>query len=230
MDSIELGEVGDVRGRTLLHLQCHFGLDTLSWAREGAVVTGVDFSEESIRLARELTEKSRLEATFIQSNIYDLPDVLDEVFDIVFTSYGVLCWLNDLNRWAEVIARFLKPGGLFYIIDYHPLAWIFDSDAEDDFHLRYSYFHSNEPLSFEVDGSYTGDKIEPISDYEWAHGIGDIVTSIARAGLRIHFLHEFPMTTFQQFPFLKKHDDGYWYYEHSETQIPLMFSIRATKE
>ena len=232
LNSIELEELGDVKGKTLLHLQCHFGLDTLSWARQGAKVTGVDFSGEAIRLARELTEKTRLDATFIQSNVYDLPEVLDEEFDIVFTSYGVHCWLNDLYRWARIVSHFLKPGGKFYIADFHPFIGVFDWDATDDFKLEYNYFHEPEPKEFSVDGSYAESdvKIEPVVDYEWWHGMGVVITAIAKAGLRIHFLHEFPKSSFQRFPFLKQREDGYWYYDNPKIQLPLTYSLMATKE
>lgn len=229
LNSIELEELGDVAGKSLLHLQCHFGLDTLSWARDGARVTGVDFSEEAIKLARELAEGTGLDARFIQANIYHLPEVLDEQFDIVFTSYGVLCWLNDVNHWAEIVAHFLKPGGTFYIAEFHPVLWMFDNEAEDDFHLICSYFHKPEPYEYHVDGSYTGAKIEPQFDYEWAHGMGDVISAIAAAGLLIEFLHEFPISPFQAFPFMKRGLDGYWRYEHAEIQVPLVYSIRARK-
>src|SRR5919206_2445351 len=129
LKDIELAEVGDVRGRSLLHLQCHFGQDTLSWARLGAEVTGVDFSTEAIRLARALNEELHIPARFIQSNIYALPDVLDERFDIVFTSYGVLAWLPDLDAWGEIVARYLKPGGFFYIVENHPLTGMVSDDC-----------------------------------------------------------------------------------------------------
>ena len=120
LNSIELEEVGTVRGKTFLHLQTHFGLDALSWAREGAIVTGVDFSSDGIAISRDLAKKANIDARFIEANIYDLPDVLDEKFDIVYTSYGVLVWLPDLKRWAEIVAHFLKPGGTFYIVEFHP--------------------------------------------------------------------------------------------------------------
>ncbi|RDE11490.1 MAG: SAM-dependent methyltransferase, partial [Candidatus Thorarchaeota archaeon] len=137
---IELQELGEVKGKTLLHLQCQFGLDTLSWARKGATVTGVDFSGASIQLARRLSRQTRLKAKFIQSNIYDLPNALHEEFDIVFTSYGVLCWLPDLRKWAEIISRFLKSKGVFYIAEFHPLMWVFDWDSPDGFRMKRSYF------------------------------------------------------------------------------------------
>ncbi|MFW9845493.1 MAG: class I SAM-dependent methyltransferase [Candidatus Thorarchaeota archaeon] len=228
LNSIELEELGDVKRKTLLHLQCHFGLDTLSWAREGAIVTGVDFSGEAINLARGLAEATTIDASFIQSNVYSLPDVLDSKFDIVFTSYGVHCWLNDLERWARIVSHFLKPGGTFYIAEFHPLLWMFDWDATDDFKLKRSYFHSEEPHEFDVDGSYGSSQIEPQKDYEWAHGMGKVISAIVSAGLQIEFMHEFPKSPFQQFPFLKQKDDGYWYYENPDVQLPLVYSIRAS--
>jgi 2-polyprenyl-3-methyl-5-hydroxy-6-metoxy-1,4-benzoquinol methylase len=126
LHSIEKEELGDVAGKSLLHLQCHFGLDTLSWAALGATVTGVDFSEKSIALARSLSAEIGIPATFVHSNVYDLPDNLSGQFDIVFTSYGVLWWLPDIPGWAKVIAHFLKPGGTFLVVDSHPMASVFD--------------------------------------------------------------------------------------------------------
>jgi SAM-dependent methyltransferase len=232
LNSIELEELGDVRGKSLLHLQCHFGLDTLSWAREGAEVTGVDFSGEGVSIARDLAKKAKIDARFIKSNIYDLPDVLDEKFDIVYTSYGVLVWLHDLKRWAEIVAHFLKPGGTFYIAEMHRFLWIWDNEDADDFKLVRSYFPLDGPYEFDVDGSYaeSDKKFEPQVDYEWAHNLGEVVSSIAAAGLRIQFLHEFNKCPFQMFPFFKKRDDGYYYYDHPEIQLPLVFSIKATKD
>ena len=126
LKSIELEELGDVSGRSLLHLQCHFGLDTMSWARLGARVTGVDFSDRAISLAQELSKELGIEADFVCSDVYDLRSILDKQFDIVFTSYGILCWLPDLRRWAEVIAHFLRPGGTFYMVEGHPFVDVFD--------------------------------------------------------------------------------------------------------
>jgi len=232
LNTIELEEVGDVKGRSLLHLQCHFGLDTLSWAREGAVVTGVDFSEVAIQLARNLAVETGEEATFIQSNIYNLPEVLNEKFDIVFTSYGVHCWLNDLKRWAELVAHFVKPGGIFYIAEFHPLLWIFDWDAKDDFKIVRGYFHSPTPCKFDVEGSYADDvtKFEAQSDYEWAHSMADVVNAILTSGLRIEFLHEFAKTPFKSFSFLKQAEDGYWIYDNPDVQLPLVYSLKAVKD
>lgn len=138
-----LNEVGGVQGKSLLHLQCHFGLDSLAWARQGAKVTGADFSPQAIEAARELAERANLPAKFVCSDIYDLPKHLEGSFDIVFTSIGVLCWLKDLNTWAKVIAHFLKPNGFFYIMDGHPLLYTFDDEGQWRFTL--SYFHHPAP-------------------------------------------------------------------------------------
>ena len=142
LNPLEMEELGNVAGKTLLHLQCHFGLDSLSWARLGASVTGVDFSDQAIALARSLSQEVGLEAEFVCSDIYELPQVLAGQFDIVYTSYGVLAWLPDLKNWAAVIAHFLKPGGVFFIAEFHPFAMVFDnSETATGLRIQYPYFH-----------------------------------------------------------------------------------------
>ena len=154
LHSIELEELGDVSDKSLLHLQCHFGLDTLSWAIQGARVTGADYSKEAITLARSLASDQRIDARFVVSNIYDLPNVLDERYDIVFTSYGVLMWLPELGPWAEVVSRFLKAGGTFYMVEFHPFAYVFyDGEDVNDLVVHYPYFHTTNPKKFEPDGT-----------------------------------------------------------------------------
>ena len=150
---IELAGVGDVRGRSLLHLQCHFGLDTLAWAGRGAIVTGVDFSEPAIVAARALAAELGIDARFVVSDVYALPDRLAGEYDIVFTSHGVLSWLPDLAGWARVVARFLKPGGAFFVVDTHPFAYVFDDERTDsELRVRYPYFPRPEPLREEKTG------------------------------------------------------------------------------
>ena len=162
-----LTEVGDVSGLSLLHLQCHFGLDSLAWVREGAEVTGVDFSPAAIRAARQLSEQACLPATFLCSDIYDLPNNLDGRYDIVFTSIGVLCWLKELDTWASIIAHYLKPGGFFYIMDAHPLLYTFDDEGEWRFILP--YFHNAAPYVWDGENA---DYMDPsyktnAPTYEW---------------------------------------------------------------
>lgn len=226
---IELEEMGDVSGKSLLHLQCHFGMDTLSWARLGTRVTGVDFSDKSIDLAHSLSEELGIEADFVCCNIYDLPERLSGKFDIVYTSGGVLCWLPDLKRWAEIIYHFLKPGGFFYILEGHPFSCIFDDspDATEP-KVRYSYFHAPEPAAWEPEGDYAEpDAVVTHGSYEWTHSMGDITNSLIYAGLRIEFLHEFPMIYFKCYPFMEQDDDGLWRIKGDK--IPLIFTLKATK-
>ena len=229
---VELAELGDVRGKTLLHLQCHFGLDTLSWARAGAIVTGVDFAPQAIATARQLAAELGIAARFVESNLYDLPQNLQGQFDIVFTSYGVLTWLPDLAEWARIAASSVRPGGTFYLIDGHPMGNTFD-DSPETLALtpRYPYFTSETPLQFEEqDGSYaTNAKLTNKRTVEFAHDLGEIVTSLIEAGLQIEFLHEFPFAAYQALPGMTKGSDGFWRLPGAESQVPFLFSVRATK-
>ena len=225
---IEREELGDVEGKSLLHLQCHFGLDTLSWAGLGALVTGIDFSAKSITLARSLSQKLGVPATFVHSDIYDLLSNLTGQFDIVFTSHGVLWWLPDIAAWAKVVSHFLKPGGTFLVVDSHPFAAIFDNDHPTDLTVKYPYFPSPEPLRFEVQGSYAAaDPDYEGVEYGWTHSMSEYVTSLFEAGLQIESLREFPFLSWQMFPFMEKGTDGYWRLPGHIAEIPLMFSLRA---
>jgi SAM-dependent methyltransferase len=227
-------EVGEVTGKDLLHLQCHFGLDTLAWARRGARVTGVDFSERAITLARSLAADSGLEARFVQSDVLELDQVLDGDFEVVFTSFGVLWWLPDLTRWARIAARFVRPGGMLYLAEFHPFSQVMDDGEAASPTLFYPYFPSPEPLACPVEGSYADRdaKVEQPVEYGWSHSIGEIVTVLAQAGLRIEFLHEFPYTLFRAMPFLVESKDGpgAWRLPQPwDGKLPLMFSLKATK-
>ena len=232
LGNIEREEVGDVSGKSLLHLQCHFGMDTLSWARLGANVTGADFSDEAIALARSLSQELDISARFIQANIYDLPDILDEQFDIVFTSQGALPWLPDIERWGQIVARYLKPGGTFYIIEGHPFVLLFDdAPGITTYQIGYRYFQGPEPLKFEGGGSDYADQSARLThpSYEWIHSLGSIVTALSSAGLHLEFLHEFPFCAWQALPFLEEGADGWWRAPEGMIPIPMTFSIKATK-
>jgi len=163
---IEHAKLTDVAGRSLLHLQCHFGLDTLSWARKGALVTGVDFSDRSIALARSLSAELDIPATFVCSDIEHLPEVLSGQFEIVFSSYGVLPWLRDLRHWAEVIAHFLAPNGIFYLVDDHPFMRTLRTNEAGELTVANPYFFSDEPSKIEARGSYAalGDEQMPLRE------------------------------------------------------------------
>lgn len=229
--SIELTELGDVAGKTLLHLQCHFGMDTLAWARRGAVVTGVDFSPRAIDLARSLREELSIPADFYCSDIYDLPTLLSGQFDIVFTSYGVLHGLPDLARWGQVIARYVKPGGIFYIVEDHPFFRVFRGKPDGEFKAERIYFFKPEPQRIETTGSYATDNQGSANvAYIWDHSLGEVVNSLITAGLQIEFLHEFPFAARAKFPFMVQGDDGWWRLPpHQHGTIPFLFSLQARR-
>jgi ubiquinone/menaquinone biosynthesis C-methylase UbiE len=232
----EIATLGDVTGKRLLHLQCHFGLDTLSWARLGAMVTGVDFSPASIRLARELAADIGVrDARFIESNIYQLPVRLGDEFDIVYTSRGVLGWLPDIRGWARVVARFVKPGGRFYISEVHPVLQVFENEGVSprELRLQYPYWEHGDPLVFDVHGSYadrTADLGTELKEHGWDHGLGEIVTALIDAGLRIDRLEEQPFLEWAA-DFLVESEPGSGRYVLPEGpgELPLMFSLLASK-
>ncbi|MBI4727672.1 class I SAM-dependent methyltransferase [candidate division TA06 bacterium] len=231
LDPIEIEELGHVKGKLILHLQCQFGQDAISLARKGAVVTGVDFSEKAIALAKSLSAELNVPADFVCCNIYDLPQRLDKEFDIVFTSGGVLCWLPDLTKWAQLINRVLKPGGFFYIREFHPVAAVFSNDSADtELKARYSYFHQDQPQKWDDCYAYADhSKKTKNPSYEWQHPLADVVSSLLAAGLRIEFLHEFSHCSYDCFPFLEKGADGRWRFPGGKDLIPLMFSLKALK-
>jgi len=228
---VEIEEVGDVTGKALLHLQCHFGLDSLSWARRGAKVTGVDFSDKAISFAKNLSNEIEVNADFICSNICELDKQLKGDFDIVYTSYGVLAWLPDIAEWARIVSHFVKPGGFFYIVEFHPFSHVFADENVQDLKVHYPYFQGKQPLYFPPGPTYA-DKNSHLENpsYEWQHTIGDIVTSLIDHGLSIKFLHEFPFSVYEGLPFLVKGDDGLWYLPDGREDIPLLFSLKAHKE
>jgi SAM-dependent methyltransferase len=230
LHSIELSELGDVAGKSLLHLQCHFGMDTLAWARRGAVVTGIDISPKSIALAQSLSRELEVPARFICSNIYDLAASLASEFDIVFTSYGVLHWLSDLERWAEIIARFLKPHGVFYIVDDHPFFRALTTNDKQELLVSNAYFPSKTPDRVEMAGSYATEAIgEKRTFFIWNHPLGELIDSIMGAGLTIEYLREFPYAARAKFPFMEQGADGWWRLPERFKPIPFLFSLRAHK-
>jgi len=231
LDSLELELVGDVNGQTLLHLQCHFGLSTLSWARLGAVATGVDFSPAAITAANELSRKSGIHARFVESNIYNISSTLDDEYDIVFASYGVLCWLPDLKEWAKEITHCMKKGGRFHLVEYHPLMTSLDSGEGKDVVLRNSYFNEGVEI-FEAEGSYaTPDSSIKNSTFEWSHSIGEVITALIGAGLNIDNFAEYPYATDGGFvSYLRKSEDGRWRVPDHKWGVPLSYSLSASKK
>lgn len=231
LDPLVLGVVGDVAGKRLLHLQCHFGLDTLRLARMGAEVTGVDFSANAIAHARDLAERVGIDARFVESDVRTLPvEVKPDFFDVVFTSHGAISWLPDLRPWAESVATRLAPGGTVHVVDMHPTLWIFDDEgAESGLRVRYGYFDRS-PLPWQETGSYAAPDadFEGVS-YSWQHTFEEIVGVLVEAGLSIRSLKEYERIAWQHMPWMERDADGMWRLPEGTGDIPLMFSISATK-
>jgi SAM-dependent methyltransferase len=231
LDSVVLELLGDVSGKSVLHLQCHFGMDTIRLAWMGATATGADFSATAIRTARSLAAELDTEATFVESNIYDLPQNLDGRFDVVLTSHGVLGWLPDIRGWAQVVSHFLKPGGRFVIVEGHPATWVLDDEDPDGLTIRYPYFVTGEPLSFEQDGSYAdaGATLTHKRTNNWNHPLGEVITALIDAGLTIEHVGEYPFCSWQMVPVMYQDAEGWWRLPDGLPSLPFLFSIRATK-
>lgn len=231
LDSVVRDVVGDVSGARLLHLQCHFGLDSLRLALMGAEVTGVDFSPAAIAAASDLSERAGIPATFVESDVCDLSaEVPAESFDVAFTSYGTITWLPDLRPWAEGIASRLVAGGRLHVIDLHPTLWMFDEEvAEPPMAVRYPYF-GREAIRWEEHGSYA----VPDADYQgesfsWQHTFEEIVGSLLSAGLAVESLREYPKIAWRHAPFMVQDAEGMWVLPPGACGIPLMFSVTARK-
>lgn len=222
LKDIELAELSDVSGKSLLHLQCHFGLDTLSWARLGARVTGVDLSTTAINYARELSEQSAQHAEFICTDVYSFGENSHAQYDIVFTSYGALCWLPDINRWAKVVADHLKAGGTFFIAEFHPYY---------DLHVGYNYFHQDEP-DIEQQGTYTENTdANEHTLMTWAHPLGDVISALINAGIEIKQLKEYPYSPYNCFDGMKEEEPGKFIIRSKDgNPIPLVYSITGIKK
>jgi SAM-dependent methyltransferase len=226
----EVAELGPVHERSLVHLQCHFGLDSLGWARRGARVTGLDFSQPAIDAATGLAAELGLDAEFVCADVYDALHALGgRRFEIVYTGQGALNWLPDLERWAATVAGLLEPGGVLYLSEFHPVTWGF---GDDDLTLEYDYFPDPAGATFEESGTYAdlGAKTVHNRTTEWPHPLGDIVSAVIAAGLRLEFLHEQDYTLFPRWPFLEKHGFDEFRFPAGQPRLPLMFSLRAVRE
>ncbi|MBO6515282.1 MAG: class I SAM-dependent methyltransferase [Bacteroidia bacterium] len=226
LNSIELDLLGDIQGKRILHLQCHFGQDSMSMARMGAHVTGVDLSNRSVAKAQELADQLELDCRFICCNVYDLPKHLDEEFDIVFTSYGTIVWLPDLDKWASIVSRFLKPGGSFFYVDFHPLVYTMDDDMKG---IHYPYFNEG-PIVEEEQGTYA-DESAPITSTSvtWNHPLSDIVTNLMRHDLSIQSLQEFDYSPYNCFRNLKEEEPGKYRMVHHGKKLPMVLALGTQK-
>jgi len=227
LNQYEITALGDVIGKSILHLQCHFGQDTLSWARLGAHCTGVDISDEGIAFAKALSQKINVPADFVCCNVLDTSKHVEETFDIVFTSYGTIGWLPDLKPWGKMIAERLKPGGTFYIIDFHPIVWMFDY-TNDTPKLQYGY-HQDEVIYEEYEGTYADNKSKMVSkEYGWNHGIAEVVTALVHSGLRVASLQEYDASPYDVLPNLILQENGL--YVTKDRLYPLLFELKMTKD
>jgi SAM-dependent methyltransferase len=235
---VEVEEMGDVRGQRLLHLQCHFGIDTLSWARRGARVTGVDFSPAGVEFARRLAAETGLEAEFLCSNLYELAQLTERRrFDVVYTSYGAINWLPDLAPWGALIARHLEPGGYFYIVEAHPTSRMFPLDEDmpkaGSFRPYFPYFHDAAGLRWPGGPDYADpNALHETGTHEWQHSLSDILGALIGAGLQIEWLHEFPYCSWPVVAgceLVERFSSSHGYYARPGSNLPLMFSVRARK-
>ncbi|WP_158847405.1 class I SAM-dependent methyltransferase [Algibacter sp. L1A34] len=222
----ELEALGDVKGKLLLHLQCHFGQDTLSWSRLGAKCTGVDLSDEGIKLAKSLNKELKLDAEFLCCNVLETSQYIKEEFDIVFTSYGVIGWLPDLKPWGKMIAERLKQGGTFFMAEFHPIVWMFDYLNEKPI-ITYGYMQ-DEVIYEEYEGTYANQESTITSkEYGWNHGLGEVISALTEAGLRIDYLTEHNESPYNVLPNLTKTDNGM--FVTNDKLYPLIFTLKATK-
>ncbi|MCS5736123.1 class I SAM-dependent methyltransferase [Herbiconiux daphne] len=227
--------LGDIRGLRAVHLQCHIGTDTLSLARLGARVTGLDFSPVAIDEARILIAECGLTdaADFVVSDVYDSPSVLEPgTFDLVYTGIGALCWLPKVDEWARVVAALLKPGGRLFIREGHPILWSMDETLSDDLHLRFPYFEQQTPLEWDDDSTYvaTDRPLTATKTYEWNHGLGEIMTALLDAGLTLTMLVEHDSVPWQALPGqMIERADGEFALDELAGVAPLSYTIQAVK-
>lgn len=223
---IELAQIGEVKGKKILHLQCHFGMDTLSLSRMGAQVTGVDFSENAIEMARKLNEELALDAQFVCCNVYDLPQHLNGQFDLVFTSYGVVGWLDDLTAWGHIVASFLKPGGVFHLIEFHPVVWMLDNDFQK---ITYSYFNTA-PIIEEEEGTYA-DRNAAIKEQSvsFNHSLAEVMNALIRNGLSITGFEEYDYSPYPCFNRIAALGENRYQIEGLEGKLPMVYSLKAAK-
>ncbi|MEM9051138.1 MAG: class I SAM-dependent methyltransferase [Bacteroidota bacterium] len=228
LNEIESAFLGDVKEKSILHLQCHFGQDTLSLQRLGARCVGVDLSEKAIEKARSLNDKLGLDARFVACDVFDSPNHLDEKFDVVFTSYGTIGWLPDLDRWAEVIHHFLKPGGKLIFAEFHPVVWMFDDDFQS---IKYRYLKSD-PIIEEEEGTYADREASEVEGktITWNHGLSEVVTALLKVGLSVESLLEYDYSPYNCFRHTVEFEPGKFRIAQLEDKIPMVYSVVATKD
>jgi SAM-dependent methyltransferase len=230
----DLPRLGDIAGLRGVHLQCHIGTDTVSLARLGATMTGLDFSAPAVAAARELASETWADATFVQADLYAAPEVLGRGgFGLVYTGIGALCWLPDIRRWADVVGALLRPGGRLFIREGHPMLWSLDDERDDDLLVvRYPYFQQAEPLVLDLGGTYveTDAVFEHNVTHEWNHGLGEIITALLDAGLAITGFAEHDSVPWNALPGkMEQIAGGEWRLADNPARLPHSYTIQAVK-
>lgn len=232
--TFDRARLGDLDGVRAVHLQCHIGTDTLSLARLGADIVGLDFSSASIEAARELVARTGDPVSFVEANVYDAASVLEPAsFDLVYTGIGALCWLPSIERWAAVVAALLRPGGRLFLREVHPVLWSVDEGRTDALTLGFPYFEQSEPLRWDDDVTYveTARPLTATVTYEWNHGLGEIVTALLGQGLRLTMLIEHDSVPWNAVPGqMVERPDGEWALSAEPSPAPLSYTLQAVRE
>lgn len=218
----DMQQLGDVKGKSILHLQCHFGQDSLSLARLGAKVTGVDFSDKAISKAKELNSQLGLDAEFICCDVYETLKHISQQYDIVYTSYGTIGWLPDLDKWVNVIAKALKPNGKFVFFEFHPVVWMYDDNFNEVF---YNYFKS-EPIKEEYSGTYADKDSEIVNKtISWNHSLSEVFQALLKLNISIEHFEEFDYSNYNCFNDMEEFETGKYRIQKFENKIPMMYAI-----
>lgn len=227
LKDIELSLLGDIKGKSILHLQCHFGQDSISLSRMGAKVTGIDLSDKAIEKAKEFAQQANVDTQFICCNIFDLPNHLDKQYDIVFTSYGTIGWLPDLDKWAVIVSKYLKSGGKFIFVEFHPFIWMFDNDFKK---IDYNYFNSGEIVEVN-EGSYADRNANiKYSTVNWNHSTSEVLNSLIKHNIEINSFDEYNYSPYNCFDHTIKIDVDKYQIDVLGDKVPMTFSIVGTKK
>jgi SAM-dependent methyltransferase len=229
----DLPRLGDVDGLRGVHLQCHIGTDTVSLARLGARMTGLDFSPAALHQARELAQAAGADVEFVEAELYRAPDVLPAgAFDLVYTGIGALCWLPDIRRWAEVVASLLRPGGRLFVREGHPVLWSLDEKRDDALVIGFPYFEHEAPLVFDEPGTYVDTDVTftHTASHSWNHGLGEIVTALLDTGMVLTQLVEHDSVPWNALPGqMSQLADGEWRVTDCPARLPHTYTLQARK-
>lgn len=227
LNEIEMQLLGNLAGKTVLHLQCHFGQDTISMSRLGARAVGVDLSDIAIDEARKIAETDKANASFICCDLYELEKHCNETFDLVFTSYGAIPWLPDLNRWAHLIAKFLKPGGEFIMAEFHPVVWMFNDQFNK---IAFDYFNTGAIVETES-GTYADRNADlTATTVAWNHSLSEVINNLIRHGLEIVLFNEYDYSPYNCFQNTIQFEQNKYRIAHLENKIPMVYSLKAVKK